>query len=250
MGSFEEMARKEKVIVTLDKLLELFSGPCDAKDCSGSKEVWHKSKGGVFTTGWNCSEGHGDLWESSDVLIKREGGQKVYVNTVVLSASILLTGNNFSKVALLTKCLNLGFILNATFDRIQRLYAIPTVQNFWSDMKKVIHEVMKDEKVVLSGDGRDDSPGFSAQYCVYSLMEAMTKVIVDLEVKDKRETGGNSTAMAVAALKTLLERLIETMNVAEITTDAPSVMAMVKKLKGKPFSLHCISLSWGLVSYC
>ena len=32
-------------------------------------------------------------------------------------------------------------------------------------MKKVIHEVMKDEKVVLSGDGRNDSPGFSAHYC-------------------------------------------------------------------------------------
>ena len=122
--------------------------------------------------------------------------------------SILLTGNNFSKVALLTKCLNLGFILNATFDRIQRLYAIPTVREFWSDMKKVIHEVMKDEKVVLSGDGRNDSPGFSAQYCVYSLMEAMTKIIVDLEVKDKRETAGTSPGMEVAALKTLLERLI------------------------------------------
>lgn len=131
---------------------------------------------------------------------------------------------------MLTKFLNLGFISNAPFDRIQRLYAIPTVQTFWSVVKKVIHEVMKD---VLSGDGRNDSPGFSAQYCVYSLMEAMTKVIVDLKVKDKRETGGNSTVMEVAALKTLLEHLIETMNIVEITTDAStSVMAMVKKLKG------------------
>ena len=235
------MARKEKVIVTLDKLLELFSGPCYAKDCSRSKEVWHKSQGGVLTIGWNCGGGHGDIWESSDVLIKKERGQKVYVNTVVLAASILLTGNNFSKVALLTKCLNLGFISNATFDRIQRLYAIPTVREFWSDVKKVIHEVMQDEKVVLSGDGRNDSPGFSAQYCVYSLMEAMTKIIVDLEVKEKKETAGTSPAMEVAALKTLLERLIETMNIGEITTDASSsVMAMVKKLKGQSFSLHCI----------
>lgn len=84
------------------------------------------------------------------MLIRKERGQKVYVNTVVLAASIFLTGNNFSKVALFSKCLNMGFILNATFDRIQRLYAIPTVQTFWSDMKKVLHEVMKDQKVVLS----------------------------------------------------------------------------------------------------
>lgn len=138
----------KKVIVTLDKLLELFSGPCDAKDCSWSKEF--HSQGGVLTIGWNCGGGHRDFWESSDVLIRKERGQKVYVNTVVLAASIFLTGNNFSKVALFSKCLNMGFISNATFDRIQRLYAIPTVQTFWSDMKKVLHEVMKDQKVVLS----------------------------------------------------------------------------------------------------
>ena len=109
---------------------------------------------------------------------------------------------------------------------------------------------MKDDKMVLSGDGRNDSPGFCAQFCVYSLMEAMTKVIVDLEVKDKRETGGASTTMEVAALKTLLERLIESMEIGEITTDAStSVMAMVKKLKGRPFSLHFISISRGLLSH-
>ena len=85
------------------------------------------------TIGWSCGGGHGDLWESSDVLIKKEKGPKVYVNTVVFAASNLLTGNNYSKVALLTKCLNLGVISNATFDRIQRLYAIPAVREFWCD---------------------------------------------------------------------------------------------------------------------
>ena len=56
--------------------------------------------------------------------------------------------------------------------------------------------------------------------------------------------------MEVAALKTLLERLIEIMEIGEITTDAStSVMAMMKKLKGRPFSLHFISLSRGLVSH-
>lgn len=109
---------------------------------------------------------------------------------------------------------------------------------------------MKDDKVVLSEGWRNDSPGFFAQYCVYSLMEAMTKVIVDLEVKDKRETGGASRTMEVAALKTLLERLIETMEIGEITTDpSTSVTAMVKKLKGRLLSLQFISLSRGLVSH-
>lgn len=106
-----------------------------------------------------------------------------------------------------------------------------------SDMKKVVHEVMQN-KVFLSGDGRNDSPGFCAQYCAYSLMEAVTKVIVDIEVKDKRETGGSSTVMEVAALTCLLERLIETMSIGELTKDASSsVIAMVKILKGEYFTI-------------
>ena len=124
-----------------------------------------------------------------------------------VSKKIILTARdtlNHTKMVC-SRRLNLGFISSSTFDRIQKLYAIPAVQSFWSDMKTVVHEVMKNEKVVLSGDGRNDSPGFSGQYCVYSLMEAVTKVIVDIEVKDKRETGGNSTVMEVAALKCLLE---------------------------------------------
>ena len=233
VDSFAKMAGKEKVIVTLDKLLEVFGGSCDEKSCDRQRQVWHKSQGGVVIIGFSCGGGHGGVWESSDVLVQKERGQKVYVNTVLLAASILLSGNNFSKTSLLSRCLNLGFISSSTFGRIQKLYAIPAIQGFWNDMKKVVHEVMNDGNVVLSGDGRNDSPGFSAQYCVYSLMEAVTKVIVDLEVKDKRETGGSSTVMEVAALKTLLERLLTTMNIEELTTDASSsVIAMVRKLKG------------------
>ena len=233
-GSFEEMARKERVIVSLDKLLQLFGGSCDTVGCEKQKQVDYRIQGGVVVISWNCGGGHGGVWESSDVLVHKKGGQKVYANTVMLAASILVTGNNFSKTSLFSRCLNLGFISSATFERIQKLYAIPAIQSFWSDMRKVIHDVMKNERVVLSGDGRNDSPGFSAQYCVYSLMEAVTKVIVDLEIKDKRETGGRSTVMEVAALKCLLERLIETPSIGELTTDAStSVIAMVKKLKGK-----------------
>lgn len=92
----------------------------------------------------------------------------MYVNTVMLAASILLSGNNFSKTSLWSRCLNIGFISPSTFDRIQKLYAIPAVQSFWSDMKTVVHEVMKNEKVVLSGDGRNDSSWvLSSVLCVF-----------------------------------------------------------------------------------
>ena len=60
----------------------------------------------------------------------------------------------------------------------------------------------------MCGDGRSDSPGFSAKYGTYVPMEKFLEVIVDLEVIDKRQTGGVSTYMEVADLKTLLERIV------------------------------------------
>ena len=38
------------------------------------------------------------------------------------------------------------------------------------------------KEICLCGDGRNDSPGHSARYCVYTLMEHVTKAVVDLEV--------------------------------------------------------------------
>ena len=64
-------------------------------------------------------------------------------------------------------------------------------------------------------------------------MEDSTKTIVDVEIKDCRQTGGSSAAMEVAALKVLLERLLKKINIGELTTDASTtVISMVKKLKG------------------
>ncbi|CAB3987240.1 Hypothetical predicted protein [Paramuricea clavata] len=75
-------------------------------------------------------------------------------------------------------------------------------------MKASIWKTVMGESIILCGDGRNDSPGFSAKYCVYVLMEQFVNdnVIVDIEVVDKRKTGGVSTNMEVCGLKKLLER--------------------------------------------
>jgi hypothetical protein len=87
-------------------------------------------------------------------------------------------------------------------------------------MKKEIWTVLNNEILILCGDGRSDSPGFSAKYGTYVLMEQFLEVIVDLEVIDKRQTGGVSTNMEVAGLKTLLERIVGNLVVSEVVTDA------------------------------
>ena len=64
-------------------------------------------------------------------------------------------------------------------------------------------------------------------------MEQFLDVIVDLEIIDKRETGGVSTNMEVAGLRKLLERIVGKLVLSEVVTDASSsIIALVRRIKG------------------
>ena len=102
---------------------------------------------------------------------------------------------------------------------------------YWEEMKKIIWDVFSCETIILCGDGRNDSPGHSAKYCTYFLMEQFMDVIVDLHVTDKRETGGVSTNMEVFCFKKLIDRIIGKLSISEIATDASTaVIALVRKM--------------------
>ena len=95
-------------------------------------------------------------------------------------------------------------------------------------------EAYKDKSVILSGDGRMDSPGFCATYCLYVMMDTFLNVILDVEVADKREASGTSVLMENIGYKRLLERAIGVLNVSELVTGASStIIKMIRKLKGR-----------------
>ena len=107
-------------------------------------------------------------------------------------------------------------------------------------MRETIWKTFHGESVTLCGDGRNDSLGHSAKFCVYVLMEQFTVVIVELEVVDKRETSGVPTNVEVFGLKKLLEWVIGEIVLSEIVTYASTaVIALVRKMKGTVFYL-CI----------
>ena len=83
----------------------------------------------------------------------------------------------------------------------------------------------------LQGDGRNDSPGFSAQYLTYIMMEHDSKDVIDVKIVDKRETGGKSPLMELEGLKRGLSALEEDgVQVEEMVTDAhPSITKHMSK---------------------
>ena len=75
------------------------------------------------------------------------------------------------------------------------------------------------------------------------MIEQYLDIIVDVEVVDKRQTGGVSTNMEVFGLRKILERMVGEILISEVVTDASSaVIALVRTMKGK---LMCLIIYLG-----
>lgn len=238
LKKYHSMYAGERVMADVENIIQLCEGVCEKENCNERRKIVNKKlEGGVLSVAYCCEKGHDGVWHSSKILGEKKG-QKLFVSSTLLAAATLITGNNYEKISLFAKCLNLNFVSQSTFSRIQTHYVIPSIKELWGQMKAKIWNVFKKEVLVLCGDGRMDSPGFSAKYCLYAMMDHFLDLIVDLEVVDKREAGGTSSLMEKMGCKRILERMIGVLNAQELVTDASSViMKMVRKLKGNLCSL-------------
>ena len=70
----------------------------------------------------------------------------------MLSSSLLLSGNNYSKISLMFKFMNLGCVCDSTFRKIQLQYCVPVIDRFWKrQLNALIPEMKRRNSVVLLG---------------------------------------------------------------------------------------------------
>lgn len=71
----------------------------------------------------------------------------------MLSANILLSGNNYRKVALLFKFMSMGMVAESTYFRIQDSYCIEPVTQYWEKTRaEVIERLREKDEVVILGE--------------------------------------------------------------------------------------------------
>ena len=218
-----KLVQGTKVLCALDLLMQVFADKCQHPGCQQQTRVDHTLCGTSVLVKWTCPLGHkGRFWSSRKV-------NGVLLNNLQTSAAILLSGCSFIKVAKMAKFLGLSFPSKSTFFRVQRLYVIPAVTEWWKWQQEIIFEELKDQDLVVAGDGQCDSPGFTAKNLCYYLMDVTTSYIIELEVLDKRETNMKSVTMEKQALQNILLRLRRLLTITEVVTDAS---ASIKKLIG------------------
>ncbi|XP_065150413.1 uncharacterized protein [Paramisgurnus dabryanus] len=190
------------------------------KKCCGAPkpfEVVVRERGTAAVVEWICLRGH-VVWKWFS---QPKFSQGMHAGDFLLSTNILLSGNNYTKIALLFKFMNMRMVNQTTFFRIQDHFCIDTIIDYWETKRtEIIRQLQSKQSVVALGDGRMDSPGFCAQYCSYSVMDNDTKKIISIVNIDKRETTRNSVAMEKEGFLRTFDDLCRNVTLTEICTDA------------------------------
>lgn len=156
---------------------------------------------------------------------------------MLFSMAVVLSGNNFQKIERFSKTMSLHVISWSTFHMYQRLYICPGIEKFYfkTQVNRKLFVVYEDEYNFfkgqasselqgLAGDGRCDSPGSSAKFCTYLLMDTGTNKILHAETIDKREVHLQSSNMErkgiLRALNFVLAKFRCSVTVDEVITDA------------------------------
>lgn len=77
----------------------------------------------------------------------------------MLGTNILLSGNNYSKVALLFRFMNMGVVSPATFAKIQDTYCVDHIRDFWMERRSEAVQWLQGKDVVVLGGRRTDPAG-------------------------------------------------------------------------------------------
>lgn len=156
-------------------LLSLFS-VCLA--CSNSTVACVKGITGTFVQVQQLCQscGHKRLWNSQPYI------GNVPAGNLLLSTSILCAGALPSMVLRVLKYLKCSAICKDTFFRHQTAYLQPCISTVWMRHQRALLRSLKDEELVVAGDGRSDSPGYTAKFGSYTLMDLKRDKVITFEL--------------------------------------------------------------------
>ena len=128
---------------------------------------------------WTCLAGHSGT-SSPEVRGMAE------VN-LLAAAAVLFRGGTYTELSDWCKTMNVQMIANTTFYEMQKAYLHPAIEDLYQEQRnkilaRVYLEQQDGKRLHLTGDGRCDTPSFTAKYCHYTLMYDDTEEILHTEL--------------------------------------------------------------------
>lgn len=137
-----------------------------------------------------------------------------------LTCGTLLSGATYTRLREIFEFSGIRIFSHTTFNKIQFSVVRPVVHEFWkANNKLVVEQAIRRGQTKVCGDGQCDSPGHTAKYGIYSIMNQVEGHILGHRLTQVSEAG-NSNRMELFGFKKVLERLVEQgLAVSQVTTD-------------------------------
>ena len=211
--SIDNVVAFDKYLVFDSELVKLFKLCPDCK--SEVIEIKKQTIGTMLTITSTCCNDHIVVWQSQPCI------RRMPVGNLLLAAATVLSGCTYSQIKKLFNLLNTPPVSKSTFFRVQNTYINPAVNSSWLMHQTAIMSVLSEQELHLCGDARSDSPGFSAKYSSYSLMDMSSLLIVDQQLVALSEPIiQNSVSMEKEALDRSLQFLISSgLKIHTLATD-------------------------------
>ena len=214
------MTKDRKFLVFKSQVMQLFQR---CHRCGLEVKLETSIRGTLLVVNGTCPDGHVLQWQSQPMIRGMAAGN------LLLSAAILLCGLTFTSIANLADVFNLAVFSERYFYRLQKEYLYPVVHTNYIRQQEAVIEYLRGNQLHLSGDGRCDSPGYSAKYGTYSLMDSATDLILDYSLIQVSEVG-SSVAMEKEGLRRCLDKLLtQGVTITSIATDRHTGVASLMK---------------------
>lgn len=168
---------ESKFIVFLSCLMELFAF-CPLCTEPASAEV-SKIIGTLIHVTQKCSNcNYARVWRSQPYI------KRIPAGNLLLSAAILFSGSMISQTLRMLKILKVRCFSRQTFHKHQKNYLIPVVIKKWKEEQEQVIQSLRSLEggIVLSGDGRSDSPGHCAKYGAFTVIEQRANKVLDIQL--------------------------------------------------------------------
>ncbi|KAM7309495.1 uncharacterized protein ISCGN_013126 [Ixodes scapularis] len=209
-GEAADPVAEPKFIVPLSRLLQLLA-VCFQCLCPTTAKI--SRQGPLLRAVVTCVQGHKFIWESQPRLRSRP------LLTLLLCGAITFSGASPTCVLRLLSLIGIATVQKSQYFRIQSAFLFPAALKVWKAEQAQLVQGLQGKTLCLAGDGRADSPGYSAKYGTYSLMEMNLKRIIHFELVQSTEVK-SSSHMEKEGLRRGLDNLLnEGLIVGTLITD-------------------------------
>ncbi|XP_029841113.3 uncharacterized protein LOC115324638 isoform X1 [Ixodes scapularis] len=209
-GEAADPVAEPKFIVPLSRLLQLLA-VCFQCLCPTTAKI--SRQGPLLRAVVTCVQGHKFIWESQPRLRSRP------LLALLLCGAITFSGASPTCVLRLLSLIGIATVQKSQYFRIQSAFLFPAALKVWKAEQAQLVQGLQGKTLCLAGDGRADSPGYSAKYGTYSLMEMNLKRIIHFELVQSTEVK-SSSHMEKEGLRRGLDNLLnEGLIVGTLITD-------------------------------